>query len=224
MSEDFRSTNRPRCANELQAEGAPDIRTLFCGVCGNGGECVSDAKRQCPLCGEPMRSPPLGRSGVLSCPSCLTTRPLGWTGDAKAKSIIRENAEKDPTYCPYCGPCPGLIRMYKVEPFLWRCHCGAVHDERRPGDAPDAGCGGEPRAETSRWVPVTERLPGELQRVLMWNGEGSTAGTYILPPPGVTSDGFVADSRKGFGVTTHWMPLPQPPAAEAAKEGTVRHE
>lgn len=47
-------------------------------------------------------------------------------------SIIRRNAEKDPSYAPYCGRCDGLQRMRKIEPFLWDHHCGAVHDERVP--------------------------------------------------------------------------------------------
>jgi hypothetical protein len=45
-------------------------------------------------------------------------------------STVKENALKDPTYCPYCLRCPSLVRMKKVEPLLWKCHCGAVHDER----------------------------------------------------------------------------------------------
>jgi hypothetical protein len=53
----------------------------------------------------------------------------------ETKSIIRQNAEKDPRYAPYCGPCPRLVRMKKVAPFYWRCACGAEHDERRPEDA-----------------------------------------------------------------------------------------
>lgn len=47
-------------------------------------------------------------------------------------SIISENAKADPNYCPYCMRCAGLVRMVKVEPLLWRCKCGAVHDERTP--------------------------------------------------------------------------------------------
>lgn len=45
-------------------------------------------------------------------------------------SIVRDNAEKDPTYCPYCLRCRDLVRMRLVEPFYWRCSCGAEHDER----------------------------------------------------------------------------------------------
>lgn len=54
--------------------------------------------------------------------------------DSEPKSIVRLNAEKDPGYNPYCGRCSGLVRMQKVETFLWKHFCGAVHDERRPGD------------------------------------------------------------------------------------------
>lgn len=45
-------------------------------------------------------------------------------------SIIRKNAEKDPYYCPYCMNCRGNVRMTKKADFLWKCKCGAVHDER----------------------------------------------------------------------------------------------
>jgi NTP pyrophosphatase (non-canonical NTP hydrolase) len=59
-----------------------------------------------------------------------------------AKSIMRENAEKDPAYRPYCLRCPGIGRMSKVENFYWRCHvCGAEHDERSPQSATPAKTG-----------------------------------------------------------------------------------
>lgn len=49
------------------------------------------------------------------------------------KSIVRQNAEKDPTYKHYCMGCDGLQRMSIVAPFFWKCsRCGAVHDERDP--------------------------------------------------------------------------------------------
>jgi hypothetical protein len=49
----------------------------------------------------------------------------------QTKSIVRENAEKDPNYAPYCMPCPRLVRMKKIEPFFWKCDkCGAECDER----------------------------------------------------------------------------------------------
>lgn len=45
-------------------------------------------------------------------------------------SIVRQNAEKDPNYCPYCMNCKGNVRMRQKADFLWSCKCGAVHDER----------------------------------------------------------------------------------------------
>lgn len=52
------------------------------------------------------------------------------------KSQVRVNAERDPTYNPYCMRCSGLIRMQLVEKFYWRCAvCGAEHDEREVADA-----------------------------------------------------------------------------------------
>jgi hypothetical protein len=54
------------------------------------------------------------------------------------KSVVRMNAEKDPTYRPYCMRCDGLVRMQIVEPLLWKCHCGAIHDEREELLAPES--------------------------------------------------------------------------------------
>jgi len=48
-------------------------------------------------------------------------------------SVIKHNALNDPSYAPYCGPCPTLVRMKKIEHLYWRCEfCGAEHDEREP--------------------------------------------------------------------------------------------
>ena len=81
----------------------------------------------------------LARAPIDGCPGSPSNTGLPCDYErmdpSPAKSIVRLNAEKDPNYNPYCGPCPGLVRMRKVEPFLWRCRCGAVHDERRPEDA-----------------------------------------------------------------------------------------
>jgi hypothetical protein len=50
-------------------------------------------------------------------------------------SLVRELAEHDPKYRPYCLRCQGLARMEIVERFYWRCACGAEHDERQPAAA-----------------------------------------------------------------------------------------
>lgn len=52
------------------------------------------------------------------------------------ESIVKSNAIKDPSYCPYCMRCDGLVRMVKVCEFGWRCRCGAQHDERDNQAAP----------------------------------------------------------------------------------------
>lgn len=46
------------------------------------------------------------------------------------KSQTRLNAEKDPSYAPYCLRCSTMKRMNKIEPFHWKCDCGAEHDDR----------------------------------------------------------------------------------------------
>lgn len=44
--------------------------------------------------------------------------------------IIIKNVLKNSNYAPYCLRCDTMDRMRKVEPFLWRCRCGAVGDDR----------------------------------------------------------------------------------------------
>ena len=53
--------------------------------------------------------------------------------DAWQKDVILSNVAKDPTYAPYCGRCPGLVRMRTVERHYWNCHCGAQCDYREKG-------------------------------------------------------------------------------------------
>jgi hypothetical protein len=59
-----------------------------------------------------------------------------------------------------------------------------------------------------QWVSVTERLPDELQTVLVFEGlraRGAIRETRLWCD-------FVVNGRwHGPGVITHWMPLPEPP-------------
>jgi hypothetical protein len=50
-----------------------------------------------------------------------------------------------------------------------------------------------------RWIPVEERLPEEGEVVLLYYG-GDT-------------DPIAVGKYLGLGGVTHWMPLPEPPAA-----------
>ena len=45
--------------------------------------------------------------------------------------VVVQNHLKDPNYAPYCLRCIRAVRMTVIEPFLWKHHCGAVHDERQ---------------------------------------------------------------------------------------------
>lgn len=96
------------------------------------------------------------------------------------------------------------------EELYWACHDAAEEVERLRSVAP-------------RWVPVTERLPGEYETVLVATGGSVSAGEIRFPDDedGMSESwwmvfkdrrdtspaawaGFVKD-------VTHWMPLPEPP-------------
>lgn len=59
--------------------------------------------------------------------------------------------------------------------------------------------------ERPRWIPVTERLPEEDVRVLVFDKAfGREMGTYYA------TDGWVGDGIAMLD-PSHWMPLPEPP-------------
>ena len=62
----------------------------------------------------------------------------------------------------------------------------------------------------SKWIPVTERLPEELENVLAYTDVGSFAETAHWT-------GHRWEKTWDFEVlygVTHWMPLPEPPKEE----------
>jgi hypothetical protein len=70
----------------------------------------------------------------------LEVRALGLTAmreklETRRKSIVRQNAEADSSYRPFCLRCSSWKRMEIIEPMLWRCACGAEHDERDSNDS-----------------------------------------------------------------------------------------
>ena len=66
-----------------------------------------------------------------------------------------------------------------------------------------------------KWIPVTERLPRDLQTVLVVRNDGGIyCWMYSACSP--TDEVWVDEYANAFSVydTTHWMPLPEPPKEE----------
>lgn len=64
----------------------------------------------------------------------------------------------------------------------------------------------------SRWIPVEERLPGEGDCVLVYNGSDVELGLY---EPDTCFCHFWDGTKDMIYGVTHWMPLPKPPKGDA---------
>ena len=66
------------------------------------------------------------------------------------------------------------------------------------------------------WIPVTERLPEEEERVLIYTKTNITNyGTYTKRYGAFRKEGFIChDGFMWLNTASHWMPLPQPPKGE----------
>ena len=64
------------------------------------------------------------------------------------------------------------------------------------------------------WIPVIERLPEHGSVVLAYYSKGSTR-TAVYANDGLPSGPWSCEGDEDidFGNVTHWMPLPEPPAA-----------
>lgn len=65
-------------------------------------------------------------------------------------------------------------------------------------------------AAQQKWIPVTERLPGVLQRVLVWC-ESKTVEKHITTCTYMGGQYGCGQWSRHVRRVTHWMPLPQPP-------------
>ena len=71
-------------------------------------------------------------------------------------------------------------------------------------------------SENTRWIPVTERLPEDLQTVLVVRKDGGIyCWMYSACSP--TDEVWCDEYANAFSVydVTHWIPLPEPPKEEA---------
>ncbi len=71
------------------------------------------------------------------------------------------------------------------------------------------------QVSSSKWIPVTERLPEEYEPVLVYD-PSMDHGQYVMEATWsvdgwMTEFDFDHDENPGI---THWMPLPEPPKGE----------
>ena len=76
----------------------------------------------------------------------------------------------------------------------------------------------ERERERLRWIPVTERLPGRNEIVIVRDGVRVSVGSYS---PMMEDWWSLSGSILRCSTTvTHWMPLPEPPEVEQGEEVT----
>ena len=60
-----------------------------------------------------------------------------------------------------------------------------------------------------QWIACSERMPGDKQRVLVWDGEQLAIAVRFSGPPA-----FWGFNAFDFTEVTHWMPLPAAPTPQ----------
>lgn len=94
-----------------------------------------------------------------------------------------------------------LVKTLRLRAALWE----KMYDEdivlKQAADVIEA----IPKTEkTTRWIPVTERLPKEQETVLTWGEQGIILLNWRHDNKWCCC----------LGDVTHWMPLPEPPKEE----------
>jgi hypothetical protein len=64
---------------------------------------------------------------------------------------------------------------------------------------------------TTKWIPVTERLPEHFSYVLLWDSLDKDCFMGVLRDDG---EWYVPGYQGALFLITHWMPLPEPPKGE----------
>lgn len=68
------------------------------------------------------------------------------------------------------------------------------------------------QVSSSKWIPVSERLPGVYETVIVCDVREQYVGAWMY----YGNDDWVYDDKMfDTGEITHWMPLPEPPKEEA---------
>ena len=99
-----------------------------------------------------------------------------------------------------------LLRDVETKGF-WRYSNGDDGHEMTAEDIADYLT--ENGVTIQRWIPVTERLPNEAERVaVLINGSIKRVGRIL------SREWYVQGLRKATKGITHWMPLPETPTED----------
>lgn len=136
-------------------------------------------------------------TGSLACLGCAHENSCSTKGCAVIRAAM-ESLEWTQT----AGDC--ISRQDAIDRFMPYVHM----DEKVPAETiieelhmfPAVGM-----QEDQRWIPCSERLPKEKQRVIVRCATVGTTVGWILWGEWMT------DLGRGCADVTHWMPLPQPP-------------
>lgn len=137
-------------------------------------------------------------TGSLACLGCGHENSCSTRGCAVIRAAIEVLEETRTT-----GDC--ISRQAAIDRFMPYVHV----DEKIPAETVIEELHMFPAVDMQeskqRWIPCSERLPKEKQRVIVRCATVGTTVGWILWGEWMT------DLGRGCADVTHWMPLPQPP-------------